>query len=129
MKGVGLTEQEIVKAVIDGLGVIVSWPVVILILVFMFRKRVNDGLNLMPYLNDLEWMSDLGDFSDAERRVLLALSHHKYKWRSRERIRQLTRIRSGRLDRVLSGLLEDDLIQHAFSADRKIVYGLKERVG
>ena len=84
---------------------------------------------LMPYLDDLDWMSDLDDFSDAERRVLLALSHDKYKWRSRERIRQLTRIRPSRLDRVLSGLLEDDLIEPAFSADRKIVYGLKERVG
>ena len=42
-----MTEQEIVKAVIDGLGVIVSWPVVILILVFMFRKRVEEAIGVL----------------------------------------------------------------------------------
>ena len=83
----------------------------------------------MPYLNDLEWISDLDDFSVSEQKVLLALSHDKYKWRSRDRILQLTRIGPKRLDRTLSGLLEDDMIRPAFSKTRKIVYGLRERVG
>lgn len=83
----------------------------------------------MLYMNDLEWMNDLAEFTEAEQKVLLALSHNKYKWRSRERISQLTRIGPRRLDRVLSGLLEEDLIRPAFSTDRKIIYGLKERVG
>ena len=82
----------------------------------------------MPYMNDLEWMSDLDDFSVSEQKVLLALSHDKYKWRSRDRISQLTRINPRRLDRVLSGLLEEGLIRPAFSANQKIVYGLEERV-
>ena len=83
----------------------------------------------MPYMTDLEWVSELDEFPEAEQKVLLALSHDKYKWRSRESLRQLTRIRSSRLDRALSNLLEDDMIRPAFSTDRKIVYGLKERVG
>ena len=82
----------------------------------------------MPYMTDLEWMSDLDEFSEAEQKVLLALSHDMYKWRSRDRIRQLTRISPRRLDRVLSGLLEEDLIRPAFSKSRNIVYGLRERV-
>ena len=83
----------------------------------------------MPYMTDLKWMSDLGEYSEIEQKVLLALSHDKYKWRSRDRLYQLTRISPRKLDRTLSDLLAEDLIRPAFSANRKIIYGLKERVG
>ena len=83
----------------------------------------------MPYLNDLRWMSNLDEFSEEEQKVLLALSHEKYKWRSRDNILQLTRMSKKRLDRTLSYLLIDDLVRPAFSENRNIVFGLKERVG
>ena len=79
-------------------------------------------------MTNLEWMGDLDEYSEEEQKVLLALSHEKYKWRSRDRIRQLTRMSTKRLDRTLSYLLADDLIRPAFSKTRNIVYGLRERV-
>ena len=42
-----MTAQEIVKATLDTLNVIFSWPVVILILVFMFRKRVEEAIGAL----------------------------------------------------------------------------------
>ena len=83
----------------------------------------------MSYMTDLEWMRNLDEFSEEEKKVLLALSHDKYKWRSRDNILQLTRMRPKRLDRTLSYLLIDGLVRPAFgNTSRKIVFGLKERV-
>lgn len=42
-----MTAQEIIKAVLDFMGLIVSWPVLILILVFMFRKRVEEAIGML----------------------------------------------------------------------------------
>ena len=42
-----MTAQEIIKAVLDFMGLIVSWPVLILILVFMFRKRAEEAIGVL----------------------------------------------------------------------------------
>ncbi len=42
-----MTAQEIVEAILDLLNVIVSWPVVIVILVFMFRKRIEEAIGAL----------------------------------------------------------------------------------
>ena len=42
-----MTAQEIIKAVLDFMGLIVSWPVLILVLVFMFRKRVEEAIGVL----------------------------------------------------------------------------------
>ncbi len=42
-----MTAQEIVKAVLDFMALIVSWPVLILILVFMFRERVEEAIGVL----------------------------------------------------------------------------------
>ncbi len=39
--------QEIVQAILDALDVFVSWPVVILIVVFMFRRRVEEAIGVL----------------------------------------------------------------------------------
>ena len=83
----------------------------------------------MPYLTDLDWLTDLGEFSEEERKVMLALSHDKYLWRNRDRLLELTRMSPRKLDRTLGALIGDDLIRPAFSKRRNIVFGLRERVG
>ena len=42
-----MTAQEIIKAALDFMGLIVSWPILILILVFMFRKRVEEAIGVL----------------------------------------------------------------------------------
>lgn len=83
----------------------------------------------MPYLTDLDWLRDVEDFSEEEKKIMLALSHEKYLWRNRNRLLELTRMRPRKLDRTLAALIGDDLIRPAFSKKQNIVFGLKERVG
>ena len=83
----------------------------------------------MAYLNDLDWLRKLDEFSDEEQKILLALSHDKYKWRSRDRLLALTRLSTRRLERTLAHLLVDDLVRPALTDKGNIVFGLKERVG
>ena len=40
-----MTTQEIVETVIDVLAIVISWPVIILILVLLFRKQIIDVLS------------------------------------------------------------------------------------
>ncbi len=83
----------------------------------------------MPYLNDLYWLRRLDDFSDEEQKILLALSYDKYRWRSRDRLLNLTHLSPKRLERTLAHLLVDDLVRPALTDKGNIVFGLKERVG
>ena len=83
----------------------------------------------MPYLTDLEWIKDFDEFSEAEQKVLLALSHDKNMWRNRDRLLDLTGLTTRRLERTLAYLIADGLIRPAFSKQRRIVFALRERVG
>ena len=83
----------------------------------------------MPYLNDLKWIKNLEEFSEEEKKVLLALSHDRYKWRSRDRLLELTRLSPRRLDRTLSYLIADDFVRPAFNKERNMIFGIRERVG
>ena len=83
----------------------------------------------MQYLTGLEWMKNLDEFSDEEQKVMLALSHDNYKWRSRDRLLEATRLTTKRLERTLAHLITDDFVRPAFSKKRNIIFGLRERVG
>ena len=65
----------------------------------------------MAYLTSLKWMSDFAEYTPEERKVLLALSHDKYKWRTRDRLQGVTRMESRELDSTLAHLLEEDLVR------------------
>ena len=82
----------------------------------------------MPYRTDLAWIKSFDEFSEEEKKVLLALSNEKYKWRSRDRLLELTRLSPKRLDRTLSYLIADDMVRPAFNRERNIIFGLRERV-
>jgi RIO-like serine/threonine protein kinase len=83
----------------------------------------------MTYRNDLAWIEKIPDYSENERRILLALSHAQYKWRSREKLRSITGIDEKELDATLAKLLQSDVVVPSFSkATREIIFGLKERV-
>ena len=83
----------------------------------------------MPYLTGLEWMKNLDEFSEEEQKIILALSHDKFKWRSRDRLIEATRLSTKRLERTLAHLIAGDLVRPAFSKKRNIIFGLRERVG
>ena len=83
----------------------------------------------MAYKTDLEWLRNLAEFDPEEQKVLLALSHDKYKWRSRDRLLSLTRLEPAELDSALSSLIEQRLVRPAFSKKRNLIFGLRERVG
>lgn len=83
----------------------------------------------MKYLNNLEWSKHLDQFSPTEQRVLLALSHAKYKWRTRERLLEATGLSPESLDSTLSGLISKNLVRPSFSKTKHVIFGLRERVG
>jgi sugar-specific transcriptional regulator TrmB len=81
------------------------------------------------YKTDLNWLAEIGNFSDEEQKVLLALSHETYKWRTKERLAQATGLPNARLDSVLSDLIGKGKVRPSFSKKRNLIFGLKERVG
>ena len=81
----------------------------------------------MPYLTGLEWMKNLDEFSDEGQKVMLALSHDKYRRRSRDRLLEATRLNTKRLEHTLAHLITDALLSPAFSNKRNIIFGLRER--
>jgi sugar-specific transcriptional regulator TrmB len=84
---------------------------------------------MATYKTDLDWIAEMGDFSDEEQKVLLALSHEKYSWRTKERLAQATGLPNGRLDSVLSDLIGREYVRPSFSKKRHLIFGRRERVG
>ena len=83
----------------------------------------------MGYLTQLDWQRNLRRFDDDEQKVLLALSHDRYRWRTRDRIAEVSGLDSLTVDEVLSKLISKDLIRPSFSKKKEIIFGLRERVG
>ena len=83
----------------------------------------------MGYLNDLNWMKRLDSFTPDQQRLLLALSHDKFKWRTRDRLLEVTGLPPSLLDSTLSELIEQNAVRPSFSRDKNVIFGLRERVG
>jgi len=81
------------------------------------------------YLTDLHWFRKLSAFSPAEQKVLMALSHAKYKWRTRHRLAAVTGLPGKELDSTLAGLLAKQLVRPSLSKNKNIIFALKERIG
>lgn len=83
----------------------------------------------MSYRTDLKWMKDLGRFDETKRKLLLALSHDKYKWRTRNRLIAVTQLSEEEVDDALSNLITEGLVRPSFSKSKDIIFGLRELVG
>ena len=73
-------------------------------------------------------MRSLGSFSDPERKVLLALSHEKFRWRSRDRLLSVTGLTPTELDSTLAGLIAKEYVRPSFGKSKNIIFALKERL-
>jgi hypothetical protein len=70
----------------------------------------------------------MGRFDPDEQKVLLALSQDGYRWRTRERIAEVTGLDPQVVDEKLSDLISADLVRPSFSKKKEIIFGLRERV-
>jgi hypothetical protein len=84
---------------------------------------------MATYNTDLNWLAEMGNFSDEEQKVLLALSHEKYSWRTKDRLTQVTDLPNEHLDSVLSDLIGRGYVRPSFSKKRNLIFGLTGRVG
>ena len=82
----------------------------------------------MPYLNNLQWQAELFKYNDDERKVLLALSHEKYSWRTKNRIVNKTGLSEDEIDKILANLMSNNKIRASISKKKNIIFGLTERV-
>ncbi len=83
----------------------------------------------MAYKSNFQWAKKLPEFSEDETKILLALSHDEYKWRTKERIVKSTGIPPDQVDSVLSQLIEKDKVRVSMSKQKSVIFGLRERVG
>ena len=83
----------------------------------------------MPYRTDFKWIEKFSEYSQEEQKVMLALSHDKFKWRNRDRLATLTKIDEKELDGILAKLIQKgDIVPSFGKKSRRIIFGLKERV-
>lgn len=82
----------------------------------------------MAYLNKMKWQMELSEYCELEKKVLLALSHEKYSWRTRGRIAKSTGMSESEVDRTLEELISKDKVRASFSKKKSVIFGLRERV-
>nr|VFK25099.1 MAG: hypothetical protein BECKMB1821G_GA0114241_101141 [Candidatus Kentron sp. MB]VFK29861.1 MAG: hypothetical protein BECKMB1821I_GA0114274_101231 [Candidatus Kentron sp. MB]VFK74973.1 MAG: hypothetical protein BECKMB1821H_GA0114242_101331 [Candidatus Kentron sp. MB] len=82
----------------------------------------------MSYSTKRKWMDRLYQFSPEQQKALLALSHDKYKWRTKDRLLSVTGLNEQSLEKTLSELISEDLVLPSFSQQKDIIFGLAERV-
>ena len=53
----------------------------------------------------------------------------KYRWRTAERIAKVTALKQSEVDSVLSELMARDFVRPSISKNKRVIFGLTERVG
>ena len=82
----------------------------------------------MPIDRNLDWRRQAHEFDVNEKRVLLALSHKKWLWRSLDSLESVTGIDYDELTSTLAGLLRKDLVMGSYASwAQEPVFGLVER--
>ena len=82
----------------------------------------------MAYLTELKWMKNLSDYNTTTQKVLLVLSHEKFKWRTKDKISSKSGLSKDEIEDVLAKLLSLDIIRASFSKKKNLIFGLRERV-
>ena len=83
----------------------------------------------MSYLANLDWLKHLEQFDDEQQKVLLALSHERYRWRTKERVARVAGLSDEATEKMLSQLIKRGLVRASFSKSKSVIFGLRERVG
>jgi hypothetical protein len=80
-------------------------------------------------VKDLSWPKDLARWSDDQRKVLIALSHRRFPWRTNEGLRAATGLEQDALEAALADLIHEKVVRPFFSKNMQLIYGLLDRVG
>jgi len=77
----------------------------------------------------LDWVKHFSALTEAEQKVLVALSHDRWKWRSKKALESVTRLESSELDRTLANLVQRNIVSGGLSESGQLLFALAERVG
>ena len=78
---------------------------------------------------NLEWRRSAGEFTPSAQKILLALSHKKWKWHTLDSLKSATRLDEDELNSELKELLDASLVRGSFVQEtRQPIFALVERV-
>ena len=78
--------------------------------------------------HNLEWRRQASEFNPAAQRILLALSHKKWKWHTLESLQSATRLEEDELNSELKELLDTRLVRGSFVQEtHQPIFALSER--
>ncbi|MDP6451823.1 MAG: hypothetical protein QF898_00820 [SAR202 cluster bacterium] len=84
---------------------------------------------MTTYLKSLEWRDRVNDFDETELRVLIALSHKDFPWRSIDGLRGAVKLSESELGVALKNLVERSVVRTTASKNiTQALFGLAERV-
>ena len=77
----------------------------------------------------LNWAKNMEQYDEDEQKILLALSHNDYKWRTKERLGSATGLEKTVLEQKLAKLIDNEVVRPSFSKTKNLIFGLTDRVG
>lgn len=83
----------------------------------------------MSYRSDLDWLKHLEQYDSEQQKILLALSHERYRWRTKERLAKVCGLSEGETDKLLAQLIDRGLVRASISKKKHVIFGLRERIG
>ena len=84
---------------------------------------------MTTYLNNLDWRTRVKEFDEDELRVLIAVSHKDFPWRSTDGLRGAVKLSESELGITLKNLVERSLVRTTASKNiTQALCGLAERV-
>ncbi len=84
---------------------------------------------MAEFLKNLDWRNHPEDFTEDERRILVALSQKRGSWLTINSLRLSTRLPEREFGDALASLMSDGLVRGGRSDDWRAIFGLTERVG
>ncbi len=75
-------------------------------------------------VENLSWIREMPRLNDEQQKVLLALSHDRYIWRTKQGLMNATGLERDQLESALADVIARNLVRPSFSRNGDIIYGL-----
>jgi hypothetical protein len=79
-------------------------------------------------LENLSWPKQLTRWTDEQQKVLIALSHDRWRWRTKEGLLGATGLDRHALDEALAGLIQEGVVRPSLSRSGDLIYALADRL-
>lgn len=79
-------------------------------------------------INELSWPKQLERWNEDQQKILIALSHERFRWRTTQGLLAATGLDEERLEGAMAELVKAGVVRPSLSKNGRLIYAIADRV-